>query len=179
MNIDLTLQREELEGCLHLGMEREALGLAVRPGRLLAWCGPEEQSSTPTSATGAEGGLGGLILQGFSLGRGQRSPLHRRAQFALEGLMRGGGCGERVSFSRASSSATSRSGSVRRTSSSSRPSVGEERVLVSEQTVQAAIERVILGEPFIGPRADRPARWCQTSGGAAAIRCRGRAGGRA
>ncbi|MEN9574440.1 MAG: hypothetical protein RL514_2295 [Verrucomicrobiota bacterium] len=30
MNIDLTLQREELEGCLHLGMEREALRLAGR-----------------------------------------------------------------------------------------------------------------------------------------------------
>lgn len=30
MNIDLTLQREELEGCLPLGMEREALGLAGR-----------------------------------------------------------------------------------------------------------------------------------------------------
>lgn len=28
MNIDLILQREELEGCLHLGMEREALRLA-------------------------------------------------------------------------------------------------------------------------------------------------------
>ncbi|MEN9677419.1 MAG: hypothetical protein RIS76_3315 [Verrucomicrobiota bacterium] len=32
MNIDLALQREELEGCLHLGMEREALRSA---GRLL------------------------------------------------------------------------------------------------------------------------------------------------
>lgn len=32
MNIDLALQREELEGCLHLGMERESLRLA---GRLL------------------------------------------------------------------------------------------------------------------------------------------------
>ena len=30
MNIDLALQREELEGCLHLGMEREALRLAGR-----------------------------------------------------------------------------------------------------------------------------------------------------
>lgn len=30
MNIDLTLLREELEGCLHLGMEREALRLAAR-----------------------------------------------------------------------------------------------------------------------------------------------------
>ena len=30
MNIDLALLREELEGCLHLGMEREALQLAGR-----------------------------------------------------------------------------------------------------------------------------------------------------
>ena len=30
MNIDLALQREELEGCLHLGLEREALRLAGR-----------------------------------------------------------------------------------------------------------------------------------------------------
>ena len=30
MNIDLALQREELEGCLHLGMERESLRLAGR-----------------------------------------------------------------------------------------------------------------------------------------------------
>ncbi|NBR87180.1 MAG: hypothetical protein EB141_16355 [Verrucomicrobia bacterium] len=30
MNIDLALHREELEGCLHLGMEREALRLAAR-----------------------------------------------------------------------------------------------------------------------------------------------------
>ena len=30
MNIDLALQREELEGCLHLGMEQEALRLAGR-----------------------------------------------------------------------------------------------------------------------------------------------------
>lgn len=28
MNIDLALLREELKGCLHLGMEREALRLA-------------------------------------------------------------------------------------------------------------------------------------------------------
>ena len=30
MNVDLALLREELEGCLHLGMEREALRLAGR-----------------------------------------------------------------------------------------------------------------------------------------------------
>ena len=52
-----------------------------------------------------------------------------RVQWALDRLIRGGDCGGRVRFNRGRSSAISRSGSVRRTRSSSRPSVAGTRTV--------------------------------------------------
>jgi hypothetical protein len=78
-------------------------------------------------ASGSGTGLRAVILLGFLCRERQRSPLHRYCGPGLgwlwSGLMRGGGCGGKVRFNRASSRATSRSGSVRRTKSNSRPSI--------------------------------------------------------
>lgn len=58
MNIDLALQREELEGCLHLGMERETLRLA---GRILR--------SQNLNATAFNSAVNALLICEDRLGR--------------------------------------------------------------------------------------------------------------
>lgn len=58
MNIDLALLREELEGCLHLGMEREALRLA---GRILR--------SQNLNATAFDSAINALLICEDRLGR--------------------------------------------------------------------------------------------------------------
>ena len=74
MNIDLALQREELEGCLHLGMERESLRLA---GRILR--------SNNINATAFDSAVNALLICEDRLG-----PWTSRVESAFAGLSRRG-----------------------------------------------------------------------------------------
>jgi hypothetical protein len=71
----------------------------------------------PISATGYDGGLEGVAFAGVLRWRKAKvATTSGWTQFDFGVLMRGGVCGGRVRFNPASSNATSRSGSVRRTS---------------------------------------------------------------